>query len=428
MPAEACDLSIIIPTLNEAENLAELLPQVHAVLASLAIRYEIVLVDEQANAATRQVAQAQQARLISPPTRGYGRALAAGFREAAGRYVLTMDADQSHPPRFIADLWAARDTAEVVIASRYTPGGQAVMPADRLFLSRILNLVYSRGLALRVKDMSSGFRLYHGAVTGQRAFEAVDFDVLQEVLVWALLDGYQVREIPFSYQPRRHGSSRVRLFQFSQAYLKTFRRLWLLRNSHASADYEGRAYDSAIPLQRYWQRQRYRHLTQLLHGQGLCLDVGCGSSRVIGALPPGSVALDILRRKLRFDRQYGRSLVQGSVFALPVGSASFPCVVCSQLIEHLPRANVLEELDRVLRPGGRLVLGTLDYDHWQWRLTERLYKALLPNAYGDEHVTHYTQTGLLEEFIGRRGYQLEATRYILQGELILALRKPAATA
>ena len=424
MPAEPCDLSLVIATLNEADNLAELLPKVHAVLAPLGIGYEIILVDEQANAATRAVAQAQHARLISPPTRGYGRALAAGFREAGGRHVLTMDADQSHPPQFIPDLWAARNQAEVVIASRYTPGGQATMPADRLFLSRVLNLVYSRGLALRVKDLSSGFRLYHAAVVRQHHFEAVDFDLLQEVLVWALMDGYRVQEVPFSFQPRRHGSSRVRLFQFGKAYLKTFRRLWLLRNSHASADYEGRAYDSAIPPQRYWQRQRFRHVTQLLAGQGKCLDVGAGSSRIIGALPAGSVALDILRRKLRYDRQYGRDLVQGTVFALPFGSASFPCVVCSQLIEHLPRANVFAELDRVLQPGGRLVLGTLDYAHWQWRATEWLYKAILPNAYGDEHITHYTRAELLEEFVAQRGYQLEDTRYILQGELILALRKP----
>jgi hypothetical protein len=61
-------------------------------------------------------------------------------------------------------------------------------------------------------------------------------------------------------------------------------------------------------------------------------------------------------------------------------------------------------------------------------LTERLYKLLLPNAYADEHITHYTYTELVDEFVNQRGYQLEAVRYILRGELILALRKPGQAA
>jgi dolichol-phosphate mannosyltransferase len=420
-----CDLSILIPALNEADNLTELLPRVCATLARLDLRYEILIIDEQANADTHAVAQRHGARVLCPPTRGYGRALVAGFEQAQGDYLLTMDADQSHSPDFVRDLWAARDTAQVVIASRYVRGGRAEMPADRLVLSRVLNLAFSRGLALRVKDMSSGFRLYHRHAVQPRAIAAHDFDVLQELLVHALTEGYVVREIPFAYRPRRHGSTHARLVQFGLAYLRTFRRLWFLRNDSTGADYDSRAYDSVLPPQRYWQRRRYRHVTDLVRGQGPCLDVGCGSSRIIAALPPGSVALDILLRKLRFARRFGPRLIQGSAFNLPVPAASFPCVVCSQVIELIPRGPALDELDRVLQPGGRLVLGTPDYGHWQWRVIERLYDLLVPHGYADEHITHYTRAELLDEFVTRRGYRLEAEHYILQGELILALRKPA---
>jgi len=55
-------------------------------------------------------------------------------------------------------------------------------------------------------------------------------------------------------------------------------------------------------------------------------------------------------------------------------------------------------------------------------VTEALYKRAAPNAYADEHVTHYTRAGLIEYFTGR-GYAHEATRYILRGELILAFTK-----
>jgi SAM-dependent methyltransferase len=165
-------------------------------------------------------------------------------------------------------------------------------------------------------------------------------------------------------------------------------------------------------------------VTDLFAGEGPVLDVGCGSSRIISALPPGSVALDILMRKLRYSRRYGVPLVQASGFALPFADASFPCVVCSQVIEHVPKESpILSELVRVLKPGGRLVLGTPDYANWEWVLMEKAYGLFAPGAYADEHIAHYTREELVERF-RRLGFAHEATRYILRGELILAFRKP----
>jgi ubiquinone/menaquinone biosynthesis C-methylase UbiE len=154
------------------------------------------------------------------------------------------------------------------------------------------------------------------------------------------------------------------------------------------------------------------------------LDVGCGSSHIIGALPRGSVALDILLNKLRFARRFGMPLVHGSGFALPFADGTFPCVLCSQVIEHVPMVpSMIDELCRVLKPGGRLVLGTPDYDRWEWVYVEKLYGFFAPGGYADEHISHYTQASLLELF-SRRGYTHEATRYVFRGELILAFRKP----
>lgn len=420
-----CNLSIIIPTVNEADDLAAFIPQVRSALDFLAITYEIIIVDKQADENTRQVIRQNQCKLLSPPSNGYGAAVAAGIQQATGDYIIFMDADQTHPAAFLRDLWILRDTADVVIASRYVPNGQAIMPAARKIFSRALNVVFSRGLDLKVRDMSSGFRLYKSSVIKKIVAESADYDILQEILVKLLMEGYQIREIPFSYRSRTNDNSFARLMSFGMAYLKTFARLWKLRNSIASADYDARAYNASMPPQRYWQRQRYKHITQLLAGKGKCLDVGCGSSRIIGALPMGSIALDILMRKLRYARRFERATVQGSIFDLPVPNESFPCVLCSQVVEHVPRANVLDELDRVLQPGGFLILGTPDYAKWQWVFIEWLYKILLPQAYADEHITHYTYRELTDEFVSKRGYKLEAVRYILQGELILGLRKPS---
>jgi SAM-dependent methyltransferase len=118
--------------------------------------------------------------------------------------------------------------------------------------------------------------------------------------------------------------------------------------------------------------------------------------------------------------------VHASGFALPFADGSFPCVLCSQVIEHVPKASpILSELVRTLAPGGRLVLGTPDYANWEWVVTEKLYGFFAPGAYADEHIAHYTRAELIERFEAL-GFRHEATRYILRGELILAFRKGAA--
>jgi len=422
MPDQHYDLSIIILAHNETYKLAGLLPQIHFALASFSINYEILVALHQADENTREVIHQNQCTLLTPLTNRYGDSILTAIHQSIGNYIIVMDADQTHPVAFLRDLWKARNAADIIIASRYIQDGWAMMPLVRKLLSKFLNALFSRGLDLRVRDMSSGFRLYKSHVVKSLSTESQDYDILQEILVKALMAGYQIIEIPFRYQS--HRTAYVRATQFGWAYLKTFTRLWKLRNSIASADYDARAYDAFMPPQRYWQRQRYKLITKLLSEKGKCLDVGCGSSRIIGALPYGSVALDILMRKLRYAQRFGHPAVQGSIFDLPVPNESFPCVLCSQVIEHVTRANVLNELDRVLEPGGFLILGTPDYAKWQWLVIEWLYKILLPQAYADEHITHYTYQELFDEFVTNRGYKLEATRYILHGELILGLRKP----
>jgi dolichol-phosphate mannosyltransferase len=421
----ACDLSVIIPALNEGPNLEALLPELHRLLRELHITYEILVVTTKTDQATIEAAARCGAVAITQEKPGYGGALQQGFETACGHYILTMDADLSHPPAFVHDMWRTRQNADVTIASRYVASGRAAMPASRYILSRILNVFFGRGLSLSVRDMSSGFRLYKANVLKGLSLEATRFNILQEILVKVYAEGWKVHEIPFQYAARQHGSSHARVLPFGIAYLKTFWSLWKLRNSILAADYDDRAYDSPIPMQRYWQRRRFHHITSLVAGEGAILDVGCGSSRIISQLAPGSVALDVLYRKLRYARKFGKWLVHGSGLRLPFPDESFPCVLCSQVIEHVPKDSpILEELCRVLKPDGRLVLGTPDYANWEWIVTERLYAIFAPGAYADEHISHYTRLELIDYF-QRRGFLLEDTRYILRGELILAFRKAA---
>lgn len=367
------------------------------------------------------------ADVVAPAAPGYGTALSAGLARACGKWVLTIDADILDVDAVIATLWASRAEADVVVASRYVAGGTAEMPGWRRRGSRLLNRVFGRGLSLGLADMSSGVRLYRRDVLANIGRLPPGLDALQTILVKVYAEGWRVLEVPFNYRADPRGTSAARAQRFATDYVRTFWQLWRLRNSIECADYDARAHDSAIPLQRYWQRQRHRHVTDLMQGEGAVLDVGCGSSRIIGALPRGSVAVDVLLRKLRYARRFGRPLVQASGFQLPFADESFPCVLCSQVIEHVPKESpILSELVRTLAPGGRLVLGTPDYANWEWVVTEKLYGFFAPGAYADEHIAHYTRAELIARFEAL-GFRHEATRYILRGELILAFRKAART-
>jgi glycosyltransferase involved in cell wall biosynthesis len=418
------ELSVVVPVLNERENVERLFPRTADVLRGLGCSYELVAVDGGSTDGTEAAAAAAGARVIRQTLPGYGGALREGLAAARGRYLLTLDADLSHDPHFIAKLWRARTRADVLIASRYVKGGVAYMPRHRLLLSRVLNAFFARGLGLPVRDLSSGFRLYRAAAVRELALEGTNFEVLEEILVKAYAEGWSVAEIPFTYYPRQRGASHARIVPFGLALLKAFFRLWRLRNSIDSADYDERAFYSAIPLQRWWQRRRHRLICGWTRDAGRTLDIGCGSSVILQSIND-VVGLDVLHNKLRYMRRYDVPLVRGSIFALPLADASFDCVVCSQVIEHIPYDDaIFTELRRVLRPGGLLVLGTPDYATVGWRTIEPLYGFFAPGGYKDEHITHYTRASLIET-CRRFGFALEDLGYVFRSELILALRRDA---
>jgi SAM-dependent methyltransferase len=105
--------------------------------------------------------------------------------------------------------------------------------------------------------------------------------------------------------------------------------------------------------------------------------------------------MDLGMHKLRWLRAPGRHLVQGSLTRLPFADGAFDTVICSEVIEHIPRDQVhLEELVRVVAPGGLLILGTPDYSRKRWLFLEWLYGKVFPNGYVKEHINRYTRAGL----------------------------------
>src|SRR5919198_1578392 len=190
------------------------------------------------------------------------------------------------------------------------------------------NRLYRTTLALPHSDLSSAFRMYSRAVLDDVGPVSVGgLDSLQEILVKAYSQGWTIREVPLFYRQSKTWTS-GRLAELGAGYVRTLGRLLALRNSVKAADYDNRAFDSWIPLQRYWQRARFRVIRSMVDGATRILDIGCGSSRIVQTLPQ-AVGLDMQIRKLRWLRAAGRQLVQGSLSGLPFADHAFDAVICS---------------------------------------------------------------------------------------------------
>jgi dolichol-phosphate mannosyltransferase len=420
-------LSVVVPVWGRRHDLPRLLPALRRALETVEPRSEILVCGS--DPALHRHADAAGAAFVQSKRAGYGETLRTGIASAQGDWVLTMDADFAYAADFVPVIWAHRNEAEVVIGSRYVRGAVAEMGFARRTASRTLNAVYRFGLSMPFRDLSSGFRLYRRRVLLDiQPLEADGLDVLLEIIVKAQCEGWRVTEVPFWYRGAEPWN-RVRMVQFGLGYLETLGRLVSLRNSVRAADYDHRAFDSWIPLQRGWQRRRFEIVHSFMGPQASrsTLDIGCGSSRIVQTLP-GVVGMDLGMHKLRWLRAPGRHLVQGSLTRLPFADRSFDTVICSEVIEHIPRSQVrLEELVRVVAPGGLLILGTPDYSRTRWLVLEWLYGKVFPNGYVKEHINRYTRAGLQADLEGL-GLRVAGVRYVGGSEMIFAARVPASAA
>ncbi|MBN1919762.1 MAG: methyltransferase domain-containing protein [Anaerolineae bacterium] len=338
--------------------------------------------------------------------------------QAMGSYVLFLGLGLCRSWEWLSLAWNERERAEVVLISRYLPQSLSVKSDTN---EKQRNAYLRRLLDFEVHDLTGGMLLCRRDVLSGFAPTRQDALMWTELLVHAYAQGYRIAELPLPTTCRLVREKKRTTFSRRQ-FAATLWRLWLLRNSIQCADYDARAFNSRIPFQRAWQRARYAAVMRLIPPHARTLDIGCGSSKILASLPEASVGLDIQLNKLRFARRYGRALANGDTFRLPFAAQSFDCVLSSQVIEHLPADDsVFDEMVRVLRPEGRLIIGTPDY-HSLWPVIERLYSFFAPNAYADEHITHYYPT-LLRQKLRALGFRLEASTYVFGAEWVGMFRR-----
>lgn len=225
------DIAVVIPVLNERENLLRLLPLLTGVLEEMGLSGEIIVADGGSVDGSQETARQFGASVIVQHEKGFGGALQAGCAAAKAPYIVTMDADLSHRPDFLPSFWKERETADLLIASRFVEGGRADLSRFRLMLSRLLSLAYRGALGVRILDLSSGFRMYRSGSLDWGLLQAHDFDVQPEILFRIHARGGRIREVPFHYMARNSGKSHARLLRFGWSFSKTLFRMWRLRQS-----------------------------------------------------------------------------------------------------------------------------------------------------------------------------------------------------
>jgi dolichol-phosphate mannosyltransferase len=222
-------LSVVLPAYLEEENLRLLLPRVAAVLEALGITWEVIVVDALTPLdATADVSQACGARAIAREGgNSYGDAVRTGIAKSRGEWVIFMDADGSHPPEWIAKLFAGRGNHDLVIASRYVEKGYTENSLSLVLMSRVLNWTYSIVLGIPVKDVSNSFRLYRGAEVRSLTLSCSNFDIVEEILIKLLRFNPDLRilEIPFTFKKRMFGDSKRNLLLFTFGYVFTLLKL-----------------------------------------------------------------------------------------------------------------------------------------------------------------------------------------------------------
>lgn len=209
---------VIIPTYNEAENIRQIVARIRAATPDA----DLLVADDASPDGTGDIADELAAAddhvhvLHRSGKQGLGAAYVAGFgwaRDHGYDVAVEIDADGSHAPEQLPALLKALSSADVVLGSRWVPGGRVVSwPWHRLLLSRGGNLYTRLALGMPFKDATGGYRAYRMAVLDKLDLAAVASQgyCFQVDLVWrAHRHGFRVVEVPITFAERERGNSKM---------------------------------------------------------------------------------------------------------------------------------------------------------------------------------------------------------------------------
>ncbi len=214
-------LLVSLATYNEAGNLRDLVTTIreHAPEAS------ILIIDDNSPDGTGQIADDLKATLPDVDVihragkQGLGTAIILAMKYAVEHgfdYYINMDADFSHPPKFIPDLVAGMANHDVMIGSRYVPGGgvEGDFNFKRKFMSTGINMYARLFLGLKTRDNSGSYRCYRVSKLAQIDFDRIKsrgYSFMEEILFWCRQVGCTFGETPILFMNRRAGVSKINM-------------------------------------------------------------------------------------------------------------------------------------------------------------------------------------------------------------------------
>ena len=222
-------ISIVIPTYNEAKNIVNLLDQIRPLVAD---DTEIIIVDDNSPDGTSDIVQKYSQNIstkihliVRENKDGLSSAILKGVSSASNEIIVVMDADNSHPPHVIPQMIREIANHDLVIASRYMPGGLiSNWSTKRKILSKTGTLIAKTGLGIKQKDPLSGFFAFKKNIIQKIDFDAIGYKILLEILVKT--DGICIKEIPYEFTDRKLGQSKLgfsTVLDFIKAAWKLYR-------------------------------------------------------------------------------------------------------------------------------------------------------------------------------------------------------------
>ena len=218
-------VAVLLPTYCEAGNIENLIREIE----ELKLNLLVTVIDDSSPDRTAEIVKKLQKEygniilLTRPEKLGLGTAITTGFRSLLSLkrppdYVITMDADYSHNPKDIPRLIdVAEHGYDLVIGSRYCRGGRIVgWHCMRWLISRVANLIASLVTGMRIHDCTSGLRCYSKRYVKKvlADLHSQTYEIQIETVKQARLQGFQVREIPITFENRKRGKSKLTRAEF----------------------------------------------------------------------------------------------------------------------------------------------------------------------------------------------------------------------
>jgi dolichol-phosphate mannosyltransferase len=216
--ADVPDTIIVIPTYNEKENISNLIP----ILLDIGPDIGLLVVDDSSPDGTadyvrKVAAENPRVELLTRPGKmGLGSAYITGFKHALAKdakYIVQMDADFSHDPKYIHDFLKVMDEYDLVLGSRYVMGVNVVnWPMHRLLLSYFANVYTRIVIGMPIHDATGGFKCFRREVLeaiklGEIISDGYCFQIEMTFRAW--LRGFRIKEIPIVFVDRHSGSSKM---------------------------------------------------------------------------------------------------------------------------------------------------------------------------------------------------------------------------